>query len=302
METFVKDTKEIKGASKKESTLHDEIICDRRLMNELHALDIDDSEIDNYLPLLATYLDQRAAQEDPTKKAEAPYPGLTMKLCIDDSGKLSYTLGPNEETKRREAIDRNYIYKDFPKEWSDLTSKAIKGERFKKLRSAISKTFTKNCTKPWVFVQGDSGSGKSYYIVGVLNLLAADGDTVCFLNGPKRFNKLKTLAIKDPQEFDETMERLANCSTLVIDDFGNEFKSDYVRDQIVIPLLSERSRKKMRTYFTSQFDLKQITLLYSPRNNVIEGSRVTNLIENNIEGVVVLDTGFEAIINQKRSK
>ena len=302
METFVKDRKEIKNASMKESSLHDEIICDRRLMNELHALNIDDSEIDNYLPLLATYLDQRAAEEDPKKKSEAPYPGLTMKLVIDDFGKLSYTLGPSEETKRKEARDKNYIYKDFPKEWSDLTSKAIKGERFKKLRSAISKTFTKNCTKPWIYVQGDSGCGKSYYIAGVLNLLAANGDTVCFLNGPKRFNQLKTLAIKNPQEFEDTMERLTRCETLVIDDFGNEFKSDYVRDQIVIPLLSERSRKKMRTYFTSQFDLRQITMLYSPRNNVIEGSRVTTLIENNIESVVVLDSGFEAVLNQKRSK
>ena len=302
METFVKDLKEVKGVSKKETSLHDEILCDHRLMNELHALDVDESEIDNYLPLLATYLDQRAAQEDPKKKTKAPYPGLIMKLCIDDSGKLSYVLGPNEETKRRAERDRNYIYKDFPKEWSDLTSKAIKGERYKKLRSAIAKTFTKHCTKPWVYIQGDSGSGKSYYIAGVLNLLAADGDTVCFLNGPKRFNQLKTLAIKDPQEFESVMERLVKCGTLVIDDFGNEFKSDYVRDQIVIPLLSERSRRKMRTYFTSQFDLRQITLLYSPYNNVIEGSRVSSLIENNIEGVVVLEAGFETVINQKRSK
>ena len=60
METFVKDTKEIKEA-KKETGLLDEILCDRRLMNDLHALDIDDSEISNYLPLLATFLDQRAA-------------------------------------------------------------------------------------------------------------------------------------------------------------------------------------------------------------------------------------------------
>ena len=301
MGTFVKDTKEIKGASFKESSLHDEILNDRRLMNELHALDIDDDEIDKYLPLLATYLDQRDAEEDPKKELEAPYPGLTMKLCIDDSGKLSYTLGPSEETKRQEALEKNYIYKDFPESWKDLNGKSIKGERYKKLRTAIAKTFTKTSTKPWVFVKGDSGCGKSYYLAAVLNGLAADGESVCFINGAKRFDELKALAIKNRQEFDKIMASLEGCGTMVIDDFGNEFKSEYIRDQIVLPLLAERSRAGLRTYFTSQYTLDEIKQLYSLHKSYIEGSRVSKLIEKNIDKVVILEAGLETFA-QKRSK
>ena len=301
MGTFVKDTKEIKGASFKESSLHDEILNDRRLMNELHALDIDDDEIDKYLPLLATYLDQRDAEEDPKKELEAPYPGLTMKLCIDDSGKLSYTLGPSEETKRKEALEKNYIYKDFPESWKDLNGKSIKGERYKKLRTAIAKTFTKTSTKPWVFVKGDSGCGKSYYLAAVLNGLAADGESVCFINGAKRFDELKALAIKNRQEFDKIMASLEGCGTMVIDDFGNEFKSEYIRDQIVLPLLAERSRAGLRTYFTSQYTLDEIKQLYSLHKSYIEGSRVSKLIEKNIDKVVILEAGLETFA-QKRSK
>ena len=301
MGTFVKDTKEIKGASFKESSLHDEILNDRRLMNELHALDIDDDEIDKYLPLLATYLDQRDAEEDPKKELEAPYPGLTMKLCIDDSGKLSYTLGPSEETKRKEALEKNYIYKDFPESWKDLNGKSIKGERYKKLRTALAKTFQKNTTKPWVFVKGDSGCGKSYYLAGLLNDLAADGESVCFINGAKRFDELKALAIKNRQEFDKIMASLEGCGTMVIDDFGNEFKSEYIRDQIVLPLLAERSRAGLRTYFTSQYSLDEIKQLYSLHKSYIEGSRVSKLIEKNIDKVVILEAGLETFA-QKRSK
>ena len=301
METFVKDTKEIKGASFKENSLHDEILNDRRLMNELHALDIDDSEIDKYLPLLATYLDQRDAEEDPKKKEEAPYPGLTMKLCIDDSGKLSYVLGPNEETKRKEALEKNYIFRDFPEEWKDLNGKSVKGERYKKLRTALAKTFTKTSTKPWVFVKGDSGCGKSYYLAAVLNGLAADGESVCFINGAKRFDELKALAIKNRQEFDKIMASLQGCGTMVIDDFGNEFKSEYIRDQIVLPLLAERSRAGLRTYFTSQYTLDEIKQLYSLHKSYIEGSRVSKLIEKNIDKVVILEAGLETFA-QKRSK
>ena len=300
METFVKDTKEIKEA-KKETGLLDEILCDRRLMNELHALDIDDSEISQYLPLLATYLDQRAAEEDPRHETLAPYPGMSMKLCIDDSGKLSYVLGPNEETKRKEALEKNYIYKDFPEAWYDLNGKTVKGERYKKVRTALAKTFTKNCVKPWVFVKGEPSSGKSYYLAAVLNGLAADGEIVCFINGAKRFDELKSLAIKNRKEFDKVMAELESCGTMVFDDFGNEFKSEYIRDQIILPILSERSRAGLRTYFTSQYGLDEIKQLYSLHKSYIEGSRVTKLIEKNIEKVVTLEVGIETV-SQKRAK
>ena len=296
----MKDTKEIKEA-KKETGLLDEILCDRRLMNELHALDVDDSEVGKYLPLLATYLDQRAAEEDPRHELIAPYPGMSMKLCIDDSGKLSYVLGPNEETKRKEALEKNYIYKDFPEAWADLNGKTVKGERYKKLRTALAKTFTKNCVKPWVFVKGEAGSGKSYYLAAVLNGLAADGEIVCFINGAKRFDELKSLAIKNRKQFDKIMVELEECGTMVIDDFGNEFKSEYIRDQIILPLLSERSRAGLRTYFTSQYNLDEIKQLYSLHKSYIEGSRVSKLIEKNIDKVVTLEVGIETV-SQKRAK
>ena len=300
METFVKDTKEIKEA-KKETGLLDEILCDRRLMNDLHALDIDDSEISNYLPLLATYLDQRAAEEDPRHKLEAPSPGMTMKLCIDDSGKLSYVLGPNEETKRKEALEKNYIYKDFPEEWADLNGKSVKGERYKKLKTALAKTFMKDCVKPWVYVKGEANSGKSYYLAAVLNGLAADGETVCFINCAKRFDELRSLANTNRKEFDKIMAKLQKCGTMVIDDFGSEFKNEYIRDMILLPILSERSRAGLRTYFTSQYSLEEIKQLYSLFKGYIQGGRVSSLIEKNIEKVVTLEVGIETV-SQKRAK
>ena len=88
---------------------------------------------------------------------------------------------------------------------------------------------------------------------------------------------------------------------MVIDDFGNEFKSDYIRDQIVIPLFAERSRAGLRTYFTSQYTLDEIKQLYSLHKSYIEGSRVSKLIEKNIDKVIILEAGLETLA-QKRSK
>ena len=296
----MKDTKEIKEA-KKETSLLDEILCDRRLMNELHALDVDDSEVGKYLPLLATYLDQRAAEEDPRHELVAPYPGMTMKLCIDDSGKLSYVLGPNEETKRKQAIENNFIYRDYPKSWADLSFETLKALRFFQVRVALRKTLDKNSPKPWVFVKGKSGSGKSYCFAAYLNQMASAGRLVCFINGARRFDELRNLAIKNRDEFDRIMSLLQKCDLMVIDDFGNEFKSEYVRDQILFPILSERSRARLGTFFTSQYSLEDIKRLYSIHNSYIEGAKISNLIEKNIDRVITLEPGIETV-SQKRAK
>ena len=303
MEIFMKDRPEIQAVigKKEDDSLRNEVLGDARLMSELHSLGLSEDSIDHYLPLLITYLDQRNATEDPTKSLEIPYPGMTMRLRLDDSGFLIATFGLGEETKRREQLEANYLYRDFPDEWVALSTKSLLGERYKKVRLAISKTFKKNNAKPWVFLQGDPGTGKSYFLAAVTNGLAAGGGVVCFMNANQRFDELKNLAIKDHNRFLYNMDALKKCETMVIDDFGSEYKSEYVRDQVIMPLLCERSRAGLRTYFTSQFSLEDIKRLYSLRGSTIEGEKLANTIRRNIEEPTILTPGLETVKRQKKS-
>lgn len=291
MEMFIKDRAEVKNASNKPSSLLDEVLNDTRLMATLHGLGVDQKDIENHLSLLATYLDQRDAEENP--KLVAPYPGLKMTLGLDSSGHLCAYFGPNDEEKRKLLIEANFLYRDYPDDWIKLTPKAFRGEKYKKVREAMQESLTKN-GKPWVYVVGESGSGKSQYLAAMANGFAAKGRTVCFMNANQRFDDLKNLAIKDREKFLSHMNLLKNCYAMIIDDFGNEFKSDYVRDQIVMPLLAERSRLGLFTFFTSQYSLEEIKKLYSLRNSYIEGSRVAKTIEKNINKVVTLEQGIES--------
>jgi len=290
MEMFLKDRAEIKNASNKPNPILDEVLNDSRLMAILNGLGVDQKEIEDHLSLLATYLDQRDSEENP--KLPAPYPGLKMILGLDSSGHLCSYLGPNDENKRKLLIEANYLYRDFPDEWVKLSPKALKGERYKAIRLAISKTMKNG--KPWLFVRGESGSGKSQYLAAIANYFAENGRTVCFMNANQRFDELKTLALKNRDKFLENMEALKSCEVMVIDDFGNEYKSEYVRDQIVMPLLSERSRAGLKTYFTSQYSVDEIKTLYSLHGSALEGSKVSKIIERNIEKEVSLEPGMES--------
>ncbi len=291
MEKFMKDTAEVMAAKNANTdSLKNAILCDTRLMNELHALGFADSAVDGYLSILATYLDQRDAEEDPSHSKEAPYPGMKMTLTVDDSGYLSFVLGPNEQNKNKQLLEANFLYRDYPEEWMTLTPQALKGVRFKEIRDAI-KMMGKSA-KSWIYIQGEPGSGKSRYVAALLNNFALKSKTVCFMNTNQRFEELKVLAIKKPQEFSAIMTQLKTCDHLVLDDFGNEYRSDYVRDTILLPILNDRSRLGLFTYITSQYSLEEIEELYG-RGSRIDGKRVVNAITRNINGVVYLSQGIE---------
>ena len=298
MEKFMKDTAEVMAAKNANTdSLKNIILCDTRLMNELHALGFADSAVDGYLSVLATYLDQRDAEEDPTHSKEAPYPGMKMTLTVDDSGYLSFVLGPNEQNKNKQLLEANFLYRDYPEEWMTLTPQVLKGVRFKEIREAIK--MMGKAAKNWIYIQGEPASGKSYFLAALLNNFAVKGKTVCFMNTNQRFEELKALAIKKPQEFNAIMAQLKTCDHLVLDDFGNEYRSDYVRDTILMPLLNDRSRLGLKTYITSQYSIDEIEELYG-RGSRIDGRRVTSIIKRNIKDVVYLTKGIESTLSSKR--
>lgn len=280
--------KEVKNASKKPSSLLDEVLNDTRLMKELHALNVDQKEIEDHLSLLATYLDQRDAEEDP--KLPAPYPGLKMTLGLDSSGHLCAYFGPNDENKRKLLIEANYLYRDFPDEWCSYTTALFTDKRFGDLGTAFFETF--HGARPWVYVKGEAGEDASQFLAALLNNLAESNKTVCFMNANLRFDELKSMAIKDRDSFLKRLDALKQCDCLVIEDFGSEFKSEYVRDQIVVPLLSERSRAKKQTVFVSEYTVKEMQILYSLHNSFLEGKKVEKLLSKNIEKEITVAPGF----------
>ena len=50
---------------------------------------------------------------------------------------------------------------------------------------------------------------------------------------------------------------------LVLDDLGNEFRSDFVRDNVFFPILSYRAKNKLFTLITSNYSIEDICTMYS---------------------------------------
>jgi hypothetical protein len=280
------------------SSLLSAIERDPTLMAELQKLNISEAEIQNYVSLLSAYKDSKdyCLKCPGLEACLAPSPRMAMGLTILDSGKLGETMGPCVLALKKDKLLGSYVYRDFPEEWLTLSLRSFRNERASAVKNALFSAL-KDQAHPWVYLTGKQGTGKSYFLAAFSNDFALGGNLVAFMNANKRFDELKGLAISNKPVFDQTMGLLESCPLLVIDDFGSEYKSDYVRDQIVMPLLNERAKKHLMTFFASDFTLKDVADLYaSSRSSAVMAKQLAELISSHIQEETVVPAGLDTFL------
>jgi DNA replication protein len=283
-------------AARETQALLDGFAADRLVFEKIRSLGLTKAQVKANLGFIADY------QSDVDYCAHCP--GLSS--CHKDSpfhqsdlllvdGKLERTFGPCNLYMQEQTIIASFLYRDYPDEWVGLRPENLsRSSRVRKITSAFTEA-KKSPTKPWVYLTGDVGSGRSYLTAAFANGFVVNGGKAAFMNANKRFDELKGLAVKDKKAFENRLMELESLPLLVIDDFGSEFKSDYVRDQIVLPLLTERAKKNLSTVLISDYSLQEIKELYSTsRSSAIMAGKLVALIEGKIAGVTPVEKGLES--------
>ena len=206
-------------------------------------------------------------------------PGL--KKCNKDNAylnsKVTYSNGivetqliPCRALLKRVSFERQFLVQDFPEEWLDVTMSDIDKSKEKTMVIETFFKYVKDEETNWIYLMGGIGSGKSYFATAMAIDLAKRGikgkSPICFINASKRILELSELNKQKSDEFKKKLELYSTVPVLVIDDFGHEFKNDFIRDAIVNEIITSRCNKKLFTIFTSNFSLDEIEVLYSTSN------------------------------------
>ncbi len=297
MSEFQKITAITPSSPSRVNVLLEEIKGDTALMNELSVLGIKDEEIPFYVTLLINYIDSKKACQNcqGLKACQADVPYMCRHLLISSSGRLISELSPCPLYSKEINKETHFLYRDFSSDWSSLSFKVLaKKERYKEAKMALVTAIKKGSLRPWCYFVGENGSGKSYLLASLANDLATQNKNVAFIDTNKRFDELKEYSIKNKALYEKMMSVLTNVEYLFLDGFGDEFKSDYVRDQILLPLLSARSKGRLCTFFSSVYHLSEIERLYSKRaGDYIVSKRLASLISSNAGKEVVLSVPLE---------
>lgn len=189
-----------------------------------------------------------------------------------------------EPVKQKIEYLNSYIIKDFDDSFNDLSSTKMDSVGKGNLKKVYALFNRKKIN--WAYLYGGPRTGKSYVSIAFLNSMVINKkvNTACFINSSERFKELQDLKFAKNKfsnaEFERLFESYKTCDILVIDSFGDEFKSKYQRDTFLIPILKERASKRLFTVFTSNFNLHEIQNLYTFDKYDPMGKQVKSLIES----------------------
>ena len=113
----------------------------------------------------------------------------------------------------------------------------------------------------WIYISGEAGTGRTFVAANLaIEIAKREKGPVAFIDAPYRFKELQ--GTKDHDAFNRLIEKYSTVPVLVIDDLGNEYKSDFVRESILFPILSNRAKAHLLTIITSDFDINDFTTMY----------------------------------------
>ncbi len=178
-------------------------------------------------------------------------------------------------------VDSKYLRSDFPEEWKGSTLRTLDLSENRKAAIKEFNKIVKGTSSRWLYAYGNHKIGKSFMMVTFANEFAAmNKGQVAVCDCATYIGELADLLYKDKTEFQRQMVNAAKVPLLVLDNFGSEYKNEVIRDQIVIPLLSEREKNGNVTFFTSEFDFADIKEMYTLGKNAgsIRAKQLINIL------------------------
>lgn len=217
------------------------------------------------------------------KKCAKTNPLLCTNL-VYTYGILERQLVPCKKIIARIKYERLFEVRDFPEEWLDISIK--QDVNISKQRKAAVLKYNegmKTGKNTWIYLVGRKNSGRSYLAAAmVVDAAKKEKGPICFLDSSLRIRELNDMSLKRKEEFQETLDHYSNVPILVFDDFGNEYKTDFIRDAIIFQIISNRASKKLLTIFTSDFTIEEIKELYSTsKAGALRAKQIANIIRDN---------------------
>ena len=222
-------------------------------------------------------------------KCQKTNPYLVTKIIYVD-GVLDRQLVPCKELVKRNEFLHEFRIRDFEDSWLDTKIKTLdrSNARAKVLQKYTN--FVNNESTSWLYIMGEQNSGRSYLAATLaVDLANRKKGPICYLNTAKRVKELADAAYKNNERFQGLMELYCSCNVLILDDFGNEFKNDLIRDSIIFEIISRRSAAHLFTIFTSDFSIEDIVTLYSTsKSAALRAKQIGRLIKVNAQEEISL--------------
>lgn len=136
-------------------------------------------------------------------------------------------------------------------------------------------TFQKNRMGKGLYLYGNFGSGKTFFITALFHELEKKNIDTYIAYYPKLLVELKD----DWDTYAGKMEYLQDVDLLLIDDIGAEKVTEWSRDEILGTILQSRMENHKTTFFTSNLDIESLESHFAGAGKIDDKLKARRIIE-----------------------
>ncbi|APH04123.1 primosomal protein DnaI [Bacillus weihaiensis] len=232
-----------------------------------HSHEIDSGMIDRSMVKLFEYVNQsKNCEQCPSlSQCKNLLQGYHPRLAI--VGKmidLQYDICPTKKThdemkKHQSLIKSMYIPKDILEaQFHNIDLDVNEPSRLKVISLAqdFVESYNNGERPKGFYLYGSFGIGKTYILGAIANELATHSVSSMLVYVPEFMRELKG-SFQD-SSLDNKLEAVKKIPVLMLDDLGAESVSSWMRDEILGTILQYRMLENLPTFFSSNFNLKEL--------------------------------------------
>lgn len=225
------------------------------------------------------------------KECKKPSPLLCTTITYKN-GFVDRFISPCSKVLQQIEFEKQFLVMDFDKEWLTHSIRKIDNSNSKERGKVIKKyvDYKEGKSDEWIYLTGTQNSGKTYLAAQIcVDLAKGKQGPICFINTSRRFKELYDISFKEKDKFQKELNRYASCPVLVLDDFGNGYYNDYIRDGILFHIISERAKKRLFTIITSSYDYEDLlTVLASNKASALKYQQIIDMIKHSAKDEINL--------------
>lgn len=119
-------------------------------------------------------------------------------------------------------------------------------------------SFANGVPRRGLYLYGSFGVGKSHIAAAMANQLSGFGFDVLMVYVPEYFKAIYR-TFNEERNYEELVDAAKQATVLILDDIGAEPLNQWIRDQVLGPILQYRMAEELPTIYTSNLTMDELT-------------------------------------------